>query len=180
VSARLTADGRVARLRTGSKPGSMPPVSIRSRDRTRLVVSGSTRNDRRSLPTARPKKRPFWSFSIRSCQLSARLPSRSKTPASSAETLVGALSPFLGPSKDCSNRRLPFRRTSFLGAPREVILPAVGSHTNPKRERGPQPISSLTLRVSISRRCDVSAWSARGIGTESKPSPASPPDTAID
>jgi hypothetical protein len=52
VSARLTADGRVARLRTGSRPGSMPPVSIHSRDRTRLVVSGSTRNDRRSLPTA--------------------------------------------------------------------------------------------------------------------------------
>ena len=42
----------------------------------------------------RPNNRPLWSFSIRNCQFSARLPSRSKTPASSAEILA-----FPGPER---------------------------------------------------------------------------------
>jgi large subunit ribosomal protein L19 len=40
----------------------------------------------------------------------------------------------------------------------EYTLPTVDSHTNPKRKLGPQPISSLTLRVSISLRCNVPVW----------------------
>jgi hypothetical protein len=39
------------------------------------------------------------------------------------------------------------------------MLPDVGSPTNPKRKRGPQTISSLTLRVSI-----LSALQCLGLG----------------
>jgi hypothetical protein len=76
-------------------------------------------------------------------------------------------SPFYRPTP--SDQLAPLFKISNEGhsqrtTQRTFILPAVGSHTNPKRKRGPQPISSLTLRVSISRRCDVSVWSARGRG----------------
>jgi hypothetical protein len=50
-----------------------------------------------------------------------------------------------------------------LGFGHGIIPQAVGWYTNPKRKRGPQPISSLTLRVSTSSRCDISFRAARVI-----------------
>src|ERR1700719_2129563 len=53
----------------------------------------------------------------------------------------------------------PFHPPLFQASP--LILHALGSHTSPKRKRGPQPIPSLALRAGVSPPAIVSflaAW----------------------
>ena len=89
MSVRLTGDGR-AGLRSNSWPGSMQPVSIRCRNGTRPVVSGSTRYDRRSLPTAR---RPEQSRQTTDCVLDLNRDSRSRQRAGQPARLATRRTP---------------------------------------------------------------------------------------
>ena len=94
----------------------------------------------------RPSNRPFRSFSIRTCQLWALLPSRSRIPASSAERTGSRFAaacvlspPTEGLSAEIeSNRRSP-ALAGVMCPEADKAVPSAGRHprrTNPRRCQG--------------------------------------------